>query len=426
VSPSWIGSGNAGEAILAVRALTAGGLVALLGLLLPEGGHAAMGQGISASAETIQGVILRVKPSAVLVGVVVEGRAAVSCGDGPARTVTLRPRTRTGSGFIIHPDGYAATNAHVVGPADGALAEEEARALIREAVASACADRLARLRPSERESRIKALAQRPENRRGLRTQQQIEVVFQDGKAFAATVLAARPPALGPVGAARAPGAAPPGDVGILKVDRRDLVAAPLGRAPVQIGDEIFVVGFPGVVLGHELLSPRSRLAPTVTLGRVSGFKLDLAEQEVIQTDAAITWGNSGGPAFNAQGEVIGVAAFISVEPGEGTSVQGFNFVIPVERVTALAASVGMVPTAESPSARRWRAAVRAFFAGRYDAAITELEGILRDAPDAPDAQRLLAAARARPERGTPEWSRWMREMQVGGMARPGMGRPEAK
>ncbi|OGB95803.1 MAG: hypothetical protein A2Z31_04785 [candidate division NC10 bacterium RBG_16_65_8] len=227
----------------------------------------------------------------------------------------------------------------------------------------------------------------------------------------------------PPPAGTAPGAKPAGDVAILKVDRRDLVAAPLGRILVQIGDQVFVIGYPGVVLDHELLSPRSRQAPSVTLGRVSGFKLDLAEHEVIQTDAAITWGNSGGPAFDPRGTVIGVATFISAESGEGPNVQGFNFLIPTERVASLATSIGLVPTADSPAARRWRAAVRAFFTGRYDSAIAEIEAILQREPNFPDAQRLLAGARARPERDSPEWARWMKEFHGEADLGQGMGRP---
>ena len=390
--------------------------IGCLGLLL-LGPVPAAGDGtpMSMSPEQVQEVILRVKPSAVLIEVTRRGEATVSCGQGPARTVPLPPRRTTGSGFVLHPDGYVATNAHVLGLSAEDDAGAEAGGRIGEVVAKACADRLARLRPAEREAQIKTLAQRPENRRGIHVQRQVEVVFQDGKTLPATVLAARPPAL-----RRAPNGAPPplssGDVAILKVDRRDLVAAPLGQTPVQIGDPVFAIGFPAVVLEHELLSPLSRQAPSVTLGRVSGFKLDLAEQEVIQTDAAVTWGNSGGPAFNARGEVIGVAAFISVGAGEGANVQGFNFLIPAERVTALAATLDLPPHAESLPGRRWQAAVRHFFAGQYDAAIVELEDILRDEPNAADARRLLAAARARPERGSSQWSHWMREIQGEGMA----------
>jgi S1-C subfamily serine protease len=375
---------------------------------------------MSAGQEEIQEVILRVKPAAVLIGVREGGTATVSCGDGPPRTVPLPPRTRTGTGFVIHPDGYIATNGHVAGPAADGMAEEEAAALARAAVAEACADRLANLAPSQREARMEALGKRPETRRGLRAERQVRVTFQDGKALAAKVLASQPPALRAPQAKGAVSAAPPGDVAILKVDRRNLVAVPLGRAPVQIGDQVFVIGFPGVVLQHELLSARSRLAPSVTIGRVSGFKFDLAEQEVIQTDAAIARGNSGGPAFNGRGEVIGVATFLSVA-AEGEEVQGFNFLIPADRVAALARTIGLTPGADGPAGGRWDGAVRAFFGGRYDAAIEQLEGILREDPDFPDARRLLAAARARPERGSAEWGRWMREMSGEGMQTRGGG-----
>lgn len=403
--------------------LAVGALIGLMAVADPGGASAEMGSMMmSAGPEEIQEVILRVKPSVVLISVKVRGDATVSCGEKSTNTISLPSRGETGTGFVVHPDGYIATNAHVVGPARGALSSQEAEGLAREAVVGACGEGLARLRPSAREARIKVLIQRPENRRGLRVARQVQVAFQDGRTLEATVLASNPPVLQArpeTGSARGV----PDDVAILKVERRDLVAAHLGQVPAQIGDQLFIIGFPGVVLTHEMLSPRSRVVPSVTLGRVSGFKLDLADQGVIQTDAAITWGNSGGPAFNTRGDVIGVATFLSVGR-EGTEVQGFNFLIPVGRVAALAATAGLAPTADTAIGRQWAAAVSAFFAERFDAAIADLREILRVDPTFPDARRLLAAAEARPARGSAEWGRWMGEMmQEGGMSSSQTGSP---
>ena len=74
-----------------------------------------------------------------------------------------------------------------------------------------------------------------------------------------------------------------------------------------MGELIFILGYPGVVLNHDFLSRKSQLEASVTVGHVSGFKIDLTNRRVIQTDASITWGNSGGPAFNLQGEVSEVS-----------------------------------------------------------------------------------------------------------------------
>jgi serine protease Do len=404
--------------------LAVGALIGLSALLDPGAARSEVGRMMMAtSPEEIQEVVLRVKPSVVLISVKVQGEATVSCGERSTRTVSLLTRGETGTGFVIHPDGYIATNAHVVGLVKGALSNRDLEGLGREAVVAACGDDLAGFPPPTREARIEALMQRPENRRGLRVARQIQVAFQDGRTLEATVLASNPPVLQPQRETTRAARGVPDDVAILKVERRDLVAVPLEQMVVQIGDQVFVIGFPGVVLTHEMLSTRSRVAPSVTLGRVSGFKLDLADQEVIQTDAAITWGNSGGPAFNTRGDVIGVATFLSVGR-EGTEVQGFNFLIPVGRVATLATTIGVVPTADTAIGRRWATAIRAFFAERYDAAIADLEEILRTDPTFPDARRLLAAARARPARGSAEWGRWMGEMmQGGGMSSSDRSRP---
>ena len=85
---------------------------------------------------------------------------------------------------------------------------------------------------------------------------------------------------------------------------------------VRVGDQVFVVGAP-YGLGHSLSS-----------GYVSG-KIDMKKDknpftnsEYIQTDAAINTGNSGGPMFNMNGEVIGVVSNILTQSG---GFQGIGF-----------------------------------------------------------------------------------------------------
>jgi serine protease Do len=82
--------------------------------------------------------------------------------------------------------------------------------------------------------------------------------------------------------------------------------------------------------------------PTVTVGVVSNTGVKLQAQEgrvyrgMIQTDAAINSGNSGGPLINAMGEVIGVNAVIYT-PNQGSI--GLGFAIPINRVKSVVAEL---------------------------------------------------------------------------------------
>ena len=83
---------------------------------------------------------------------------------------------------------------------------------------------------------------------------------------------------------------------------------------------------------NAFLSPETEYVPSVTSGIISAEKRLPDKSEVFQTDAAIYHGNSGGPAFNAEGEVIGIATFGSgrtLVSGEWLDVQGYNFLIPI-------------------------------------------------------------------------------------------------
>ncbi len=122
--------------------------------------------------------------------------------------------------------------------------------------------------------------------------------------------------------ARVIGTDPDTDIALIKVDgHAGLPVAPIGdSAAIRMGEWVCAIGNP---LGYE---------HTVTVGVVSyiGRKLfDPSLDNYIQTDAAINFGNSGGPLINSRGEVIGINAAIS------SRASNIGFAVPINGATAI-------------------------------------------------------------------------------------------
>lgn len=123
------------------------------------------------------------------------------------------------------------------------------------------------------------------------------------------------------------------DIALLKVDALNLPVSDLGDATkLNIGDWAIALGNP---LGLFDLSYQ----PTATIGIISGLNIDFGIKEnnyvykdMIQTDASINEGNSGGPLININGEVIGINTFIMTGSSYKKGSIGIAFSIPINRV----------------------------------------------------------------------------------------------
>ena len=126
------------------------------------------------------------------------------------------------------------------------------------------------------------------------------------------------------------GTDPSTDLAVIKVDAPSSVLHPVSigdSSNVQVGDPVVAIGSP---FGLE---------ETVTSGIVSALhrQIEALNQftinDTIQTDAAINHGNSGGPLFNAAGQVVGVNSQIAGQTGANV---GIGFAIPSDTVSSIA------------------------------------------------------------------------------------------
>ena len=349
-------------------------------------------------------MILQVKPAVVGIITEVSAEVTIRCGKGDTYVVKPEPTRENGTGFLIHPDGWIATNGHVVEPFY--TADENHVADFLEAAAdAACGAALAKLPESERKARRHAILTDPVNLNGVHLTKKLEVFLptvprpggQRGGGIPAVVKAYSPPIdpdLLPKGGGRPH--PPMLDAAIIKIERTNLPVvrlAPPGTF-VILGQQIFILGFPGVVLWHDFLSRTTRTEATVTFGHVSSIKDDVNERRIIQTDAPISWGNSGGPAFSSRDEVVGLATFISTSLDGDQAIQGFNFLIPVDTIHDMARRIGLTPKEGSPFMEEWRQAGLAYFAGRYDAALSHLEAAEEIVPGLADVARVRDQVRS--------------------------------
>ncbi len=130
------------------------------------------------------------------------------------------------------------------------------------------------------------------------------------------------------------GADPDSDIAVIKIDATDLPFALVGDSDtLKVGQEVVAVG-----------NPLGELGGTVTNGIISALSRDVniegTEMTLIQTNAAVNPGNSGGGLFNMYGELIGIVNAKSTTTSSGTSVEGIAFAIPVN--TAVKVSTELV------------------------------------------------------------------------------------
>lgn len=131
------------------------------------------------------------------------------------------------------------------------------------------------------------------------------------------------------------GQAMPGkDIALLKIeDGNTLPMIPIAAATqTDVGEAVFVYGYPVPVVQNEYLSESSQFDPTLTRGVVSAWKKTRNGWPVLQMDAAINHGNSGGPVCNEAGELIGITTFGSLDDNARALAPGLNFAIPVSVV----------------------------------------------------------------------------------------------
>lgn len=118
------------------------------------------------------------------------------------------------------------------------------------------------------------------------------------------------------------------DLAVLRIDKEDVIdtAVIATSEDSKIGDTVFTIGSP---LGYEyrgtvtdgILSGKDRMVTVSIGGNTNDYVM-----KVLQTNAAVNPGNSGGPLLNAKGEVIGIISLKLVQ----TEVENMGFAIPIE------------------------------------------------------------------------------------------------
>lgn len=300
--------------------------------------------------------------------------------------------TSVGSGFFVTPDGYAVTNAHVVGGDEKELktqfAQKALGSLLDEAVTDVSKS-LGQLSEEQRKKLVAVAAQfYVENMSFDSVQRDASLLTGVGQAGMGTLSKPIPVEI----VKNAVGEPIPGkDVAVVKANGQNFPTLKLGEdKDLKTGDEIYPFGFPADATFYPSFDPSSATEPSFTRGVVSARKTMAGGWEVIQTDAAIRGGNSGGPVLNEKGEVIGLATFGLIDQKSGASAQGANFVVPAAIVREILGRANVTPS-DSPVSKDWIEAQDEMDASHYKTAMTKFDEIETLHPGMP----AVAAAKSR-------------------------------
>lgn len=298
----------------------------------------------------------------------------------------------SGSGFIIHPDGVILTSGHVVAPTRDA--EELERELRRNGAIAALVrhfpvETLRAIHRSDTLDRYVAPLAASGTIDNERVVNQVEL--SNGETLPFTIRKYSP-ALHERGT----------DLAILQINRKRLPSLSLGDSDaVQVGESIWSVGYPSVASSTDeviggWLSRDSDLEATFNPGTITAIKRNVANVPVFQTNVAIYHGNSGGPAVNRNGEVIGISTW------GHTNAEQIKFLVPVNVARQLLQEAKVAASADGEFNRNYRAALEAAGDGKWLEAKKKLLLATNLFPRSPDLVRFGNDA-DRAIRSLPPW-----------------------
>ncbi|TMR36222.1 trypsin-like serine protease [Nonomuraea zeae] len=192
------------------------------------------------------------------------------------------------------------------------------------------------------------------------------------------------------------------DFALLKLNgARNLPTLQLGSdSDVQVGDELYINGFPGVITTSPAFNPKSKMYPALTQGAFNARRTTISGVPYIQAQAPSYGGNSGGPVFDKRGRVIG-----TLIAGTGDDAQeNQSYILPVGIIKKHLAAAGVKPV-QSRTSLIYGAALDDFFARRYRAALPKFRQVRALYPAHPyvagylrDTREAIAAGRDRTPR----------------------------
>lgn len=281
-----------------------------------------------------------------------------------------------GSGFFVSADGFIATNAHVVREI------HEGEEAARRKLGAQAAQKMIRLYGAELRAMDRGERVVLEAIRAGTIVKKAEVVLPEG-----TTLPYEIRAYGaPVGEGK--------DVAIIKVSTKDAPNLVIGDSEkMSVQDAVIAIGYPGAADFEGLFDKKSQLEASITDGTISAIKHTNDGEPVLQVTTPITHGNSGGPAINLRGEVIGLATF-----GNRDKVQGFNFLVASSTVKKFVEEAKASNTA-SKTQLAWKKGLEAHWSASYNDAIVDFEEVAALFPAHSEVPRLLKQAHAQKREG---------------------------